>query len=335
VANRPDDDLSTLLTAMIQLVHAADRLPDVRETIAHAVRMISQYDALTLREVGISRSLEVTLRRGDPPDSATRALERHLCQEASVAGRAVSTLDRFASEQAQSLIEAYTRRYRLCLVRPLQAYGEPVGVLTLHYAGRTALADSEFDALRRLSESAAVALHNARARQELRDFAHTDPLTGLASRRKLDLELARLQRTGLSLLLVDFDGLKAVNDTLGYARGDELIARIGTALAAHSREGELAARLGGDEFVIVLSKSDERHARRRSDELTAALDQLELPSDLEALFHGASVGAATAAPGESPREVLLRATTEMRSRKRRRKTDREAVSHEQHRFGSA
>ena len=328
------ENLPTLLTTMIQLILAADRLGDVREAIAHSVRMISPYDALTLREVGISRSLETTLRRGDRPDSTMRALERSLCLEATAAGRTVSTLDLSASEQAKSLTDAYALRYGLCLTRPLQAYGEQVGMLTLHYAGRTALADTEFDALRRLSECAAVALYNARARQDLRDFAYTDALTGLASRRRLDLELARLQDTGLSLLLIDFDGLKAVNDSLGYERGDELIATVGAALAAFTTEDELAARLGGDEFVIVLSQSDDRRARMRAEELMEILDRIRLPGDLESLFHGASVGAATAEPGEDPREVLKRASGEMRSRKRRRKTDRDSVLHEQTYFDS-
>jgi GGDEF domain-containing protein len=62
----------------------------------------------------------------------------------------------------------------------------------------------------------------------------------------------------LSLLLIDFDGLKGVNDALGYDRGDALIAAVGVALAANVNEGELAARLGGDEFVVVLPEADGR-----------------------------------------------------------------------------
>jgi len=334
MTSRITDTSASVLLPVMQVVLAAEALADVREGIAHGVRVISAPDALTLREIGISRSLEVTLRKGEQVDSTAKALERHLCEEASLTGRTVSTLDRFSSEQAQQLADAYLRRYGLCLTRPLLAFGEQVGMLTLHYNDRAALTDAEFDALRRFADCAATALHNGRARHELREFAHTDPLTGLASRRRLDLELARLQHIGLSLLLIDFDGLKAVNDTLGYERGDALIASVGAVLAANSSEGELAARLGGDEFVLVLSHCDERRARQRSEELTEVLDALAVPEDLASLFHGASVGSASAAPGEDPRQVLQRASAEMRSRKRRRKTDRETGLYEASRYES-
>lgn len=63
-------------------------------------------------------------------------------------------------------------------------FGEALGTLTLRYNGRAALGDGEFDALRRFTEHAATALFNAHARQDLRDFAYADSLTGLASRRR-------------------------------------------------------------------------------------------------------------------------------------------------------
>jgi diguanylate cyclase (GGDEF)-like protein len=132
-----------------------------------------------------------------------------------------------------------------------------------------------------------------------------------------------LRDTEPSLLLIDFDGLKAVNDALGYDRGDALIAVDAAALAANVKDGELAARLGGDEFVVLLPEADVRRARIRAEELTGVLDRVAVSADLESLFQGASVGFATAQPGEDPRPALRRAGGEMRSRTRRRKTDRE------------
>src|SRR5439155_1473557 len=97
--------------------------------------------------------------------------ERHLCQEAAERGRMVSTLDRLESHQAQSLADAYMRQYGLCLTRPLRVFGEDFGLLTLHYKGRPALFDAELEALGTFADWAAIALYNARARQDLRDFA--------------------------------------------------------------------------------------------------------------------------------------------------------------------
>jgi diguanylate cyclase (GGDEF)-like protein len=277
----------------------------------------------------------VTLRQGDELDAGAKALERHLCEETRRRSRSVSTLDRFENEQAQSLADVYVRRSALCLTRVLRVFGEDFGTLTLHYDDRPALAEAEFDALGAFADYAAIALFNARARQDLRDFAYTDSLTGLASRRRLDISLARLRDQELSLLLIDFDGLKAVNDELGYDRGDALIAAVGAALGANAKEGELVARLGGDEFVVVLPDLDEQGARLRAEEFTDVLDGLSVPDDLESLFHGASVGAATAVPGEDSRAVLRRASNEMRSRKRRRKTDRDILGGEGRRLGLA
>ena len=105
------------------------------------------------------------------------------------------------------------------------------------------------------------------------------------------------------------------------------------ALAGNVNEGELAARLGGDEFVVVLPEANGEQARRRAEELTAVLDAVGVLDDLQSLFYGASVGAATAVPGEDSRAVLRRASNEMRSRKRRRKTDGDVLAREGDPFG--
>ena len=201
-------------------------------------------------------------------------------------------------------------------------------MLVFHFPGRTALPDGDFDTLRRFTEFAAVALSNARTRAELRGFAYSDPLTGLANRRRLEVEFARLQGTQLSLLLADFDGLKAVNDTLGYHRGDELIAAVAARLGTGAAAEEFVVRYGGDEFVIVMPGVGRERAVDRAEELMRSLDGLALPEDLASLFHGASVGYATASAGDDLWEALDRASMEMRSRKRRRKTDRELLDPE-------
>jgi diguanylate cyclase (GGDEF)-like protein len=253
--------------------------------------------------------LEVTLHAGAP---RATGLELRLAEQAIAT---VAELDEYTAGG-------------LCLARPLRAYGEPVGALVLHLPGRPVLDDAELDGLRRFCEVAAAALANALVRAKLDAYAYTDHLTGLANRRRLEREFGRLAGTRLALLLVDFDGLKAVNDSLGYDDGDRLIAAVGAALAALARPGELVARYGGDEFVVMIEGLASAHARERADEITAALDRLKLPASIAAHFRGASVGWATVEAGENAPAALSRAAAEMRSRKRRRKTDREASEKE-------
>lgn len=271
------------MLSVIQTLLSAREPDEVRAAIAHGLSLVAAYETLWLYEARPGAPLELTLQSGESPRPDTAAGSVTL---------------------------------------PLQAHGELIGVVVLRYAHRPAIAEETLDALRTFSEFAAVALANALSRAELHGYAYTDSLTGVANRRALERELARLHGTEVSLLLVDFDGLKAVNDALGFDRGDTLLQAVSSTLAAGLQPGQTVARFGGDEFVVVMPATAPEAALRRAHELTAALDELMLPPDLAPLFHGASVGAATAGPDEDLWAVLQRASAEMRSRKRRRKSDR-------------
>jgi diguanylate cyclase (GGDEF)-like protein len=105
--------------------------------------------------------------------------------------------------------------------------------------------------------------------------AHTDDLTGLSNRRHLLDRLDAALESGheLALLLIDLDGFKELNDTLGHHAGDDVLRQIGPRLKEAVREQDTLARLGGDEFALVLPTSDETAASAAGVRVRAALER--------------------------------------------------------------
>lgn len=142
----------------------------------------------------------------------------------------------------------------------------------------------------------------------LRLEAREDPVTGLANRRcfdeRLEEELQRARRGGtqLSLVVMDLDEFKSVNDRFGHDEGDLLLARVAAAWSAALREGgDFVARLGGDEFAVIAPGSDAQGVRRLADRL-----QQVLPYDVSC-----SMGVATWDGREETGSMLRRADQAM------------------------
>jgi diguanylate cyclase (GGDEF)-like protein len=148
--------------------------------------------------------------------------------------------------------------------------------------------------------------------QELRQQASQDPLTGLKNRRRFEedlrTELARSRRDGTvgTLLMLDLDNFKRVNDTLGHPAGDRTIADIATVLRSRMRTTDVVARLGGDEFAIVLPNCDLEEAEAVASAIATAIREHAPPSE-EAPPITVSIGIATFGPEEGGFETTLSA----------------------------
>jgi diguanylate cyclase (GGDEF)-like protein/PAS domain S-box-containing protein len=161
--------------------------------------------------------------------------------------------------------------------------------------------------------------------REMAHQARTDPLTGLLNRRAFLEEtrryITRLDREAAvaTLMFVDLDGFKAINDRLGHAAGDQVLVHFADILRKLVRPSDLIARLGGDEFAVWLSGTEQMAAAERADYLCR-----NAPNELETLLSqplpglGASVGIATRSLGseESIEDLIRRADMAMYEVKR-------------------
>lgn len=143
-------------------------------------------------------------------------------------------------------------------------------------------------------------------------LATTDELTGLLNRRAgeaaLDSEIELSSRNGrpLSMLLLDIDQFKQINDTLGHDVGDQVLAAVGRYLRLATRAGDRAIRWGGEEFAVLLPDTDRSGAREQAAQLLAGMSRLAAGTEpVEQI--SASVGIVSLRPQETARQLMKRA----------------------------
>ncbi|MBX3261050.1 MAG: GGDEF domain-containing protein [Labilithrix sp.] len=150
--------------------------------------------------------------------------------------------------------------------------------------------------------------------EQTRREGETDPLTKVANRRIFDVSLARslavasAVRRPLTLLMVDVDHFKRINDQHGHPAGDKVLCAVADGLArAFPRRSDLVARYGGEEFAIVLADTGDEDAASLAARCLGAVRALRIDVGLRVLAVTASAGVAVARPGESASDLVARA----------------------------
>lgn len=153
-------------------------------------------------------------------------------------------------------------RTAAAVATPIVVDGRLWGSLSIATTTTQALPAGTEARLTRLCDVVSLALASADAREQLATLASTDHLTGLPNRREFkrrlggELKRARRHERRLSLLIMDLDHFKLVNDTHGHPAGDRVLIEVARRLAGLVREGELVARIGGEEFAVILPETD-------------------------------------------------------------------------------
>jgi diguanylate cyclase (GGDEF)-like protein len=149
---------------------------------------------------------------------------------------------------------------------PLRAKHRSLGVIQLINCPMETFGDNEMFFLNALCDYAAIAIDNARAVERIQELTITDDCTGLYNARHLyktlEAEVYRSARFGheFSVIFIDLDHFKAVNDTHGHLVGSKLLAEVGYVIKSHLRLIDYAFRYGGDEFVILLPQTSKEAA---------------------------------------------------------------------------
>ena len=206
---------------------------------------------------------------------------------------------------------------RQLVIAPMIADGEPVGAIVVEHGRRSVLGVSRRMAsiLSQLGSIAALNLRNAVLLRSVQDLAERDALTGAANRRMFQMSLERVLAAGAdtpalaetsTVLFIDLDDFKIVNDTLGHAAGDALLVAVIERIAASVRDGDLVARLGGDEFAIL---TDDAPDLKRSVAMAERLvRELRAPYVIDGnhVSVTASIGIASALDGTETAADLVR-----------------------------
>jgi diguanylate cyclase (GGDEF)-like protein len=159
-----------------------------------------------------------------------------------------------------------------------------------------------------LADMIGSALVRAELLEQLHRLALTDELTGLANRRSwydhLERALARARRSTvpLSVVVLDLNDFKGVNDRQGHAAGDRLLRTAGACWSSALRDSDILGRIGGDEFAVILEDADEATARRIASRLEASLQGRKV---------SVATGIATWNRAEDAEGLLSRADTAM------------------------
>ena len=248
-----------------------------------------------------------------------------------------------AWQELRALVGAREARLEVRLARRVRTFGEPAarageerfplgggetacGALVVGPAAagvQQRLAAGERQALRVAAALVGLFVEKVELARQVGPGGVADALTGCMTRREgmarigAELDRARARRCGASLIFLDVDHLKRLNDRYGHWFGDTALAAVGAALRAGLRGGDVRCRYGGDEFVVLLPDTRCAGAAQVADRLRAELAGRALAGPAGPVSVAASFGVSTTLPGEhDPRTLVARADAAMYRAKR-------------------
>ena len=220
-----------------------------------------------------------------------------------------------------------------CLSAPIISNGKVLGAINLYDCSAHAFSNDDLRMLTFVASRAALAIQNAGDFEAVRESAFRDPITGLYNSRYLnkclESEFSRSTRRGepLSVIGIDLDNFKVVNDTYGHSVGDTVLRDVAKIFCHELRDYDIVVRNGGDEFVVVLPTTPPSEASRIAERIQREIAQYaQRTMDSADKTFGASLGIASYPDDASDLETLLiKADAAMYRDKHARKQDQMAA----------
>lgn len=322
------------LYAISEAAHAAEDLQTLYQQIHLIISQLLAVSSFSIalhdeRTGGVNFAYHADNR--SPPSDSLKSGSDALCARVIQSGQALLLtpgrdpgLPEDLRRTARDLVDDHSRSW---LGVPLTSSKGTIGALAMqndacdaHYTGK----DQEL--LQFVSAQIATAIDRKQLIASLQHMALYDSLTGLPNRQlfhdRMRLALARTRRgqMQLSLIFIDLDRFKEINDTLGHAAGDQLLQQVARRLEECVRAGDTVARFGGDEFVVLLENiASPENVEMLIEKFRKALDQpFDLPGKIVSII--ASFGAAYCPQhGDDEKELLRHADEAMYLAKKKRK----------------
>jgi diguanylate cyclase (GGDEF)-like protein len=208
---------------------------------------------------------------------------------------------------------------------PLLSKGKVVGILNVNHPEPNAFDGESLATMRVLATYIAIAVENAELFHFVKTLADKDSLTLLHNHGSfhtmLQIELERATRYGrsLSVIMLDLDGFKEINDTHGHLVGDRILMMTAGVLCAHLRKSDVAARYGGDEFAVILPETDLAATSAIAGRIAAGISQVRLDTkEGAAISFTASIGYAACLPDSPERDAILNVADRLMYESKRR-----------------
>jgi diguanylate cyclase (GGDEF)-like protein len=220
-----------------------------------------------------------------------------LVARTGLAGRALETsqpvLVNDVSKRSEFIRGTEEVKSELCL--PLIVFGENLGVMVLSSESVNGFLLEDVPALESVADICAAAIQNSRHFERTKQLAYLDGLTGIFNRRFFEMRIQEeIQRAGryeteLSVVMLDLDHFKRLNDEFGHLLGDEVLRQVSVIFQNHLRKGDVCCRYGGEEFALLLPNTSTENAIEVADKLRRTVETWVFPGVARPLTLSAGV----------------------------------------------